>query len=362
VTLRPKLLTITPDFPPSLGGIQLYLHRLLEHLPEWEHRVVARGATGPPPSFDVSRTRTQTGVISNLELNVRALSGGLSWRPDLVLCGHVVAAPAARALRMSRRVPSVLVAYADELTHRPRLTRTAITTAISTIAISRYTAELVQPYDSRASVHMIPPGFDPPDVSPRRVGRPTMLTVARLTDRYKGHDVVLEALPAIRAAVPEVRWVVVGDGPLKGELEQRARDLGVADAVEFLGRVDDETRDRLLSEAWVFVMPSRLPERGAGGEGFGIVYLEAAAAGLPVVAGGVAGALDAVDDGVTGTLVDPTDPAALNQAVSALLGDPERAAAMGQAGTRWATQFSWGRMATEVDAVLRGALPRGSRP
>ena len=111
-------------------------------------------------------------------------------------------------------------------------------------------------------------------------GPPTLLTVARLEDEYKGHDVVLRALTAIRERVPDVTWVVVGEGSLRPRLEGLAAKYGVEEQVRFLGDLSDEERDRWYRSAHVFVMPSRLPPDG-GGEGFGIVYLEAAAHGLP---------------------------------------------------------------------------------
>lgn len=354
----PRLLTLTPDFPPSVGGIQLYLQRLVEHLPGWQHRVVARSATGTEPPLDVRRTRIAAGPLSNVELNGRGLFHGKAWKPDAVLCAHVVCGPAAAALASLSKTPFVFIAYADELTHRPALTRTATRFAHSTIAISRYTAGLLDPFAPAGPVHTVLPGFDNVPLAGHRASRPTIVTVARLADRYKGHDVVLEAMPRVLAALPDAHWHVVGDGALRAELQSRAHTLGVGEAVTFHGRVDDASRNALLEDSWVFVMPSRLPDRGAGGEGFGIVYLEAAAAGLPVIAGAVAGALDAVDDGVTGLLVDPTKSEAVAEALISLLSDSRRARAMGEAGRRWARNFTWGRMATEIDRALQAALDR----
>ncbi len=167
---------------------------------------------------------------------------------------------------------------------------------------------------------------------------------------------MLEALALIRARVPGAEWVVVGDGPLRAELERRAAQIGVRDAVRFTGRVSDVERDAWLDRARVFVMPSRLPAGGAGGEGFGIVYLEAGAHGLPVVAGAVAGALDAVIDGETGVLVAPEDPSAVADAVAGLLLDPARARRLGEAGARRARELSWPRMVARVEDVLLEAL------
>ena len=177
------------------------------------------------------------------------------------------------------------------------------------------------------------------------------MVVSRLEERYKGHDVVLRALPLVRNSVPGAHLHVIGDGSLRGYLESLARSLGVADAVTFHGRVSDEARDEIVRRASVFAMLSRLDALGRG-EGFGIVFVEAGRLGLPVVAGGVAGALDAVVDGETGILVDPEDHVAAADAISALLSDPEFAARLGAAGRERARALSWPRAAAEVEDVL----------
>jgi phosphatidylinositol alpha-1,6-mannosyltransferase len=189
-----------------------------------------------------------------------------------------------------------------------------------------------------------------------RAERPTIVTVARLRDRYKGHDVLIEALAPIREQVPEAELVVIGDGPLRDELEQLAHTAGVGGAVRFLGAVSDEERNRWLRRAHLFAMPSRLPDDGRAGEGFGIVYMEAAAYGLPVVAGNVAGALDAVADGETGLLVDPTDPCAVAAAIARLLLDGELAQRLGRAGAARAEGFAWPLIAARVEEVLMEQL------
>jgi phosphatidylinositol alpha-1,6-mannosyltransferase len=161
--------------------------------------------------------------------------------------------------------------------------------------------------------------------------------------------------------VPDVEWVVIGDGPLRPELERLARDEGVGDVVRFLGQVSDEQRDEWLRQADLFAMPSRLPGGELAGEGFGIVYLEAGAYGKPVIAGNVAGARDAVIDGETGLLVDPTDERAVADAIVRLLLDRELARQLGEGGSRLARELTWPRIAQRVEAVLFEALGYASR-
>jgi phosphatidylinositol alpha-1,6-mannosyltransferase len=208
---------------------------------------------------------------------------------------------------------------------------------------------------------VIPPGVDVPATRvAERAARPTIVTVSRLRDAYKGHDVVLEALPRVRERVPDVRWVIVGEGPLRPSLEAEVARRSLGGAVEFAGAASDQERDAWLDRASVFAMPSRTPPGSMSGEGFGIVFLEAGAHGLPVLAGNVGGALDAVAHGKTGLLVDPTDPAAVAAGLTRLLVDRELAANLARAGMERADHFAWPRISARVQTELLSLIaPRG---
>jgi glycosyltransferase involved in cell wall biosynthesis len=368
-----RTLVLTPDFPPSRGGIQVLVHRLVTHATDLNPRVLTLGPGPAADEFDrgapvdVRRVGTRYGgrQADVAKLNVVAVQEALRHRPDLVLSAHIVVSPAAAVIRRCLRIPVVQYLYAKEIGARPGLARFAIRNADAVIAISRYTQQLALDVGADAArMALIPPGVDLPDAgvdSDRNGdGRPRLVTVARLEDRYKGHDVIARALPLVRARLPEVEWVVVGDGPLRKHLEQLVRSNGVSGSVRFVGSVSDAERDRWLRSADVFAMPSRLPARGLAGEGFGIVYLEANARGLPVVAGGVAGALDAVVDGETGLLVDADDHFAVAEAVSALLLDPDRARALGEAGVVHSRRFAWPAIAERVESLCRQVAEAGA--
>ena len=139
-----------------------------------------------------------------------------------------------------------------------------------------------------------------------------------------------------------------------------ARALGVSDAVTFTGPANDVERDEWLRRATLLAMPSRLPGGDLAGEGYGIVYLEAGAFGKPVVAANVAGALDAVVDGETGLLVDPTDSAAVAGAITKLLLDSDLAARLGQAGAARARTLSWPQVSRRVQDLLLERLAQGA--
>jgi phosphatidylinositol alpha-1,6-mannosyltransferase len=296
-------------------------------------------------------------------MNARALAVARRVRPEIVLSGHVVATPA--ALLIARRFGARLVTYlhADEVPAHPWLSRAACTRSDALVAVSAYTKGLALEHGAEPErVHVVPPGVSLPAVGRREeFARPTVLTVSRLADPYKGHDVMLAAIAQVRVGVPDVEWLVAGDGPLRADLERRSAALGLTGTVRFLGAVADGERDELFDRAHVFAMPSRLPPSGTGGEGFGIVYLEAAARGLPSVAGNVAGAPDAVVDGQTGLLVDPSSVTAVADAIATLLRDDGLRRDLGAAARRRAESFAWPAIASRVDRVLRGQVSRTVR-
>jgi phosphatidylinositol alpha-1,6-mannosyltransferase len=243
--------------------------------------------------------------------------------------------------------------YAKEIADKPRLAAFAARHADVAVAISSYSSSLLAGRISPEALRLIPPGVDAPsDPRAQAAERPTFVTIARLADRYKGHDVLVRALASIREQVPNVEWIVIGDGPLRAELEQLARARGVAECVRFVGSISDEERNAWLRRADLLAMPSRLPDEGRAGEGFGIVYLEAGAYGKPVVAGNVAGALDAVSDGETGLLVDPSDADAVAGAITRLLLDRKLALRLGAGGAERARRHYWPAIVEQVRAVL----------
>jgi phosphatidylinositol alpha-1,6-mannosyltransferase len=355
------MLVLTPDYPPARGGIQLLAHRIVRNATRLRSRVVTLTTPGSDlfdridASGDVLRIRGLPGPkrLSNLALNARGTVEGLRYRPDVILSAHIVTSPAAAALRELLRVPVIQYFHAKEIGVHQRLARFAAGRADASIAVSRYTRQLIlEAGGNSASIHCVHPGVDSPEAtgSEGAADRPTVVTIARLGDRYKGHDVLVRAMPLVRARIPDVRWVVIGDGPLRPSLEALAAANGLdGRTVQLIGAVSDPERDEWLRRASVFAMPSRLPAGGFAGEGFGIVFLEANAHGLPVVAGDVGGAMEAVVDGETGLLVDPTDHVAVAAALTRLLGDADLRGRLGRAGAERAREFSWKRAATRIE-------------
>ncbi|HST54656.1 MAG TPA: glycosyltransferase family 4 protein [Solirubrobacteraceae bacterium] len=367
---KPRLLVITPDFPPARGGIQVLVHRLVSELERFERSIVTLESPGAAEFDDASglavrrvKAIKQLRGGRNLLLNAVAYRQAQSFRPDVTLSAHIVTSPAAAAIRRTLGGRTVQYFHAKEIGAKPRLAAFAARQAHTSIAVSDYTSRLIQATGVRPlDIRLISPGVElPSNVAPESAERPTFLTIARLEDRYKGHDVIIRALPLLRAKVPDVQWVVIGDGPLRPGLEQLAQAHGVADAVRFLGSVSDDERNSWLRRTRALVMPSRLPSGHYAGEGFGIVYLEANVFGKPVVAGNVGGALDSVADGESGLLVDPTDPVAVADAIARLLLDDELAARLGRGGAQRAQAFTWPLISERVEAVLLEQLRASAR-
>jgi phosphatidylinositol alpha-1,6-mannosyltransferase len=358
-----RVLVITPDFPPGRGGIETLVHRLVANWRRCEPWVVTLDQVGAE-GFDRGQAFTTTRVrpvprlrpASVLRLNAAAIRQAFRYRPDAVMSAHVVAAPATRAIGRILRVPFLQYVYGLEVAARPRLSAFAVRHARMVVAISRHTRELALAVGaSPERVKIIPPGVDlPPEVLRTPADRPTLVTVAQLEYRYKGHDVVARALPLVRAAVPDVEWVIVGDGVLRPYVESMIAAHGLERSVRLLGSVSDAERDAWLRRAHLMVMPSRIPADSVGGEGYGMVYTEAAAHGLPVVAGNVGGTRDAVRHGQTGLLVDPEDHLAVADATIELMRNSERANAMGRAGRELAASLAWPRIAQRVEDLVLG--------
>lgn len=358
---RPKVLVLTPDFPPAPGGIQLLIHRLAANMSRLEPLAVAPSRDGAAEFDSTSSVRVHRVREVSLDhratiarLNAASLSVAARFRPDVVLSAHIVLSPATSVMRRRLGLPVVQYLHANEVGARRRLAHFAIANADATIAVSRHTCQLARSAGARdEALHRIPPGVDLPERETQpRATRPTIITVARMEDRYKGHDTLVRALPLVLARVPEAQWVVIGGGPRRAQLERLAEIYGVSANVRFLGQVANADRDAWLERSHVFAMPSRVPGGGLGGEGFGIVYMEASWHGLPVVAGNVGGAVDAVVDGETGLLVDANDPVAVADALTKLLLDRELSRELGQRGSSRARDFAWPLITHRVEDVL----------
>jgi len=368
-----RLLLLTWDFPPGRGGIQTWMLELARRLPDAQVRVLAPAVPGDR-SFDAA-SGCQVARLGNarfgripwmLQLCVRTLRECLTWRPDVIVCGHVMTAPAALLGRRLLAVPYVVFTYGQEIRRKrwERLLSFLLPRARLVVACSRFTRsavlDLAVPPER---VRILYPGVDaqrfaPVDGIDAGQGK-TILTVARLADLWKGHDTAIRALPLVKAKCPDVRYVIAGDGPLRDYLERVARSVGVEQDVAFLGEVPDEALADLYRSSDVFVLLSRESALDGSAEGFGIVCLEAGACGKPVVAGRSGGIVDAVQDGVTGILVDPEDVGAVADAIASLLRAPSLAKRLGDAGRAMVlARFTWDHVIAEARSLFSEVVGR----
>ena len=185
-----------------------------------------------------------------------------------------------------------------------------------------------------------------------------ILSVGNLVAR-KGHDMVIRALPGLLESIPEVVYLIVGDGPHRQELENLACATGVREHVIFAGQISDERLPETYALCDAFVMPSRERLELCDVEGFGMVFLEASACGKPVVAGRSGGIGDAVVDGMTGLLVNSLDTNDIGGALRKLLGHRDLAIQLGRQGrTRLLSVCAWTRIADRVQGILRSLVLR----
>jgi phosphatidylinositol alpha-1,6-mannosyltransferase len=231
--------------------------------------------------------------------------------------------------------------------------------------ISRYTRHrFSSAFGPRAAPEHMPPGVDTDRFAPDEVARaelraryrlgdrPVVVCVSRLVPR-KGQDMLIRALPAIRQRVHGAALVIVGGGPYQPSLRRLAHSFGVADHVVFTDGVPSHELPAHHALADVFAMPCRTRGAGLDVEGLGIVYLEASASGVPVVAGRSGGAPETVLDGETGLVVDGWDVGAIAASVGDLLADPDRATRMGAAGRRWVVDnWQWKAQAARLADLL----------
>lgn len=338
----------------------------------------ASDARFPQPIDRVGIRASRLRTINGLALwTWRARMLARAYQPRMVWCGEIKPAGyPARWLAGSQAAPLGTFVYGTELllleakargAFKRRTARWLCERFEAVIATSEWTAgvarrvlatlDLADVADRVRVVHLgtepahFRPGVDALAVRRRYglEGKPWLLTVSRL-EWHKGIDTVMRALPAIRAAHPGTRYAVAGAGERRPQLERLAAELGLGDAVRFLGEVPDADLPGVYNAADLYVGVSRFHDLMA--EGFGIALVEASACGLAVVGGRSGGVPDAVRDGETGVLVDPDDPAAVATAVTALLGDPERRARLGAAGRRAVeTYYNWDRVVRDVRRI-----------
>ena len=364
-----RILLLTTDAYGGHGGIALYNRDLADALagmPEVE-QVVVVPRTLPFAAEDVpEKVRFVAGAARGSVSYVAAVAAAARGQTDLLICGHINLLPLAAALRLKFRCPLVLMAYGIDVWKQPgRFSRLWLRHVSAVWAISQVTRDRMNQWAQlHEAVFTILPNaihIDRYGIAPKSdellnryqlKGRKVVLTLARLpgAERYKGVDEVLDVLPALIAAEPTLTYLIAGDGDDRQRLEAKAHGLGIGDRVVFAGFVKESEKADHFRVADVFAMPGR-------GEGFGFVFLEALACGIPVVGSSIDGSREALRDGELGELVDPADPGSIRNGI-------RRALVRGIGIPAGLHHFGWAefknRLAYAVHQAVSESKPRGT--
>ncbi len=374
-----RVLFVTNDFGPRAGGIETFIIGLIERRPfgstivytsaqadtlvydqKWltDHgvRIIRDKSKILLPTPQVARkiaTIIKAEGVKSAAFGAAAPLGLLSASMKRAGVVRTVALTHGHEVWWAKVFPFNLLlrrigATVDVLTYLGDFTKRAISKALT-------------PNAQRAMVK-IAPGIDvkhfaPQDASILRESlglsnKKVIVSVGRLVHR-KGQDHLIEAMPQILKSVPNVHLVLVGQGPYRDDLVKRVQKLKLENQVTFIGRIQYEELPQYLCLGDIFAMPSRSRLMGLEVEGLGIVYLEASACGLPVIAGSSGGAPDAVVAGKSGVVVNGVDNTQIAESAIALLNNPDKAKEMGVFGRQWIIDnWSWEIWSSEFENLL----------
>lgn len=373
----PRTLLVTNDYPPRVGGIQRTLEALVRRLPPDRVAVLCPNAEGGD-AFDrvapyAVYRQTERFLWPVPDVRRRLHEAVRSFRAEVVLFGAVYPLALLGPSLTETGTPYLAAAHGFEYwlsiapgTHA--LVRRATSRASRVpVMCSAFIARVVRtavPDDVPVSVMY--PGADleifRPDLPYEDLtdlhgvaDRPLVVCVSRLVAR-KGQDVLIRAMQRIRREVPDASLLIVGDGPDRDRLVRLAADAPDG-SIAFAGQVSEGDLPRYYRAGNVFALPCRSRLGGLEVEGWGNVFLEAAACARPVVVGDSGGARESLAPGETGLLVNGSDVVEVARAVGSLLADPERADTMGRAGReRVERAFGWSRAAEQLAGWLREAV------
>lgn len=376
-----KLLVIADDFLPNPGGIAVFLHSICEQLAARGHLVDVLTSAGGQVPYSTNghayhiyhftspiRPSSPVYIAQTIRLHQR-------HHYDLVFLGHfsttrVLGAP---VLRRLSGVPYVILSHGDDLDYvlgtqvDVIAARIMLGNAALILSNSRFTAERIRERGYSGSLQVLNPGVNisrfHPGVDTTLVrqaygldGRRILLTTARLEAKKNVHG-VLQALPLVIQHVPDLLYLIVGDGRERARLERTCDELGLRSHVLFLGHVPDDNLPALYCASDAFAMPSYTAEETGATEGFGISFVEANACGLPVVGGRTGGTPEAVIDGQTGLLVDPHNPDEIAAAITRLLTDRGLASCLGENGRRRVERdLTWEQVGRKLEGYLQEML------
>ena len=356
-------LVLTTDAYGGRGGIALYNRDLLRALCSYPGMdgvtAVPRNQPDPPETLPAGLEFVSYAARGKQAWMAAAVAQAVRRRWQLVVCGHINLLGVAHTLAAARRCPLMLLIYGIDAWTPPgnpavRMAahRASAVVSISSITMDRFAA-WARP---RGTQHILPNAIHleayaagpKPAALLERYGlhdRRVLLTLGRLeaSERYKGVDEVLTLMPRLVERHPDLVYLVVGDGTDRARLEERARHLGVAARVVFAGRISEGEKADHYRVADAFVMPGR-------GEGFGFVFLEAAACGIPCVGSVLDGSREALRFGRLGVLVNPDDPQETLEGIELALQQPRGVVPSAL------DHFAYGRFEERTHQIMRAVL------
>lgn len=364
-----KSLLITLDFPPNTGGVANYLKNICAHWPNEQMVVLAPKQSGS----EVFDNEQKYKIIRQNLLLPKPLwpQWLLMWyyaykeakkhKIGLIQVSHVLPCGTIAYLLQKRlKTPYIVYTHGLDLrlvqknARKKKLARKVLKNAQKVVANSSYTrGELLKlgvPEDKIVMVYPCPALQDDgakPEAALVPPGKKVLFTVARLIKR-KGHEIVIKSLPQALKQIPDLVYVIVGDGEYKSELQKLVNSLRLQEQVIFAGRVSDGELSDYYKACDIFIMtPTELPDGDI--EGFGMVYLEANSFGKPVIGSRSGGVADAVKDGVSGLLVEPGDVQGTAEAIVRLLSDQQLMNTFCVQGKkRIKEEFEWGRQVKKL--------------
>jgi glycosyltransferase involved in cell wall biosynthesis len=379
-------LFVTQDYAPDLGGMARRHVELCRRFADGDETTMSvstvaaneAGAFDEHESYNIHRQPFPFDKANRFTNQLRWASWLTSSRSpdfDVIHCGNI--RPVGYAVRWAnRRLRAPYLVYvnggdllrerrkAERSPLKRRTARSILGHASGIVATSKWVADLASDVMRQVGIQNGPPvaaldlGTDPVRFNPSRdtgalrrrwgVGdAPLILTVARLVP-HKGQDMGIRALATLRRDFPELRYIMVGEGHDEERLRALAQELGVSDRVGFVGPMRDDELPEAYATSTIYLGASRV-DKEINVEGFGISFLEAAASGIPSVAGDSGGVRSAVRDGETGIVVPPTDSDAIADAIRSLLLNPDRRGKMGTAGRHAVeTHYNWDRVARDT--------------
>jgi phosphatidylinositol alpha-1,6-mannosyltransferase len=327
-----------PNLFEFKGGIQVYLQNVLEalnhELPTTPITIYNKlDKTSPNPSLNHQNYYIYCGKtpqnLRTIHYSLNLAIGSIKKHPDLILCGHLNFAPVAYYIHRLTGIPYWIFVYGtDAWNIKNSIKKNALHSAQKIISISAYTRErlIAEQNLNPNRISLLPVTFDASrfQIAPKpnkllqkynlTPEQAVILTVTRLSssDGYKGYDKIIQALPKIQQTLPNIHYLIVGQGDDLPRIEKLIKNLNLQNSVTLTGFIPDQELPSYYNLCDVFAMPSK-------GEGFGIVYLEALASGKPTLGGNQDGAIDALCNGQLGALIDPDNINEIAQTLTQIL-------------------------------------------